>query len=199
MSQLPSDVIDHLAGIARGSHLDAVRGERAEARANAQASHRALFEPSEPGAFESRKRLAIAAFVAGLHGDAAVSAFYADALQRAGGSSELAAAISREIARGATQGPYGDYPAGPLSAENEAGQNYTVAEEHRTFLGNALTAAFEHAHFLIFHPRDASQKTLGVLHEAGLSTTDIVTLSQLVAFLAFQIRAAIGLRVLAAA
>lgn len=199
MSRIPSDVIDHLAGIAPASRLDAVRVGRAEARANAQLSFRALFEPSEPGGLDTCKRFAIAAFVAGLHGDAAISAFYADALRQEGGSAELVTAISREIAQGATQGPYGDYPAGPLSAENEAGQKYTVAEERRTILGKELVAAFEHAHFLIFHPRDASQKAFGPLSDAGLSTTDIVTLSQLVAFLAFQIRAAIGLRVLTAA
>jgi len=37
------------------------------------------------------------------------------------------------------------------------------------------------------------------LHNAGWSTNDIVTLSQLVAFLAFQIRAVAGLRALASA
>src|SRR5579871_1050397 len=103
MSQLPTDVINHLAGIAPGSRLDAVRGERAEARANAEASYRALFEPTEPGVLDTRKRFAIAAFVAGLHGDAAIAAFYAEGLQRAGGSAELVAAISRETAGGATQ------------------------------------------------------------------------------------------------
>ena len=50
---------------------------------------------------------------------------------------------------------------------------------------------------LVFHPRDAAPANLQTLLDAGWSTTDIVTLSQLVAFLAFQIRVVAGLRVLA--
>jgi CMD domain protein len=66
-------------------------------------------------------------------------------------------------------------------------------------LGRRLTAALEHAHLLVFHPRDASAAALQKLLDAGWSTTDIVTLSQLVSFLAFQIRVVAGLRTLAAA
>ena len=51
---------------------------------------------------------------------------------------------------------------------------------------------------LVFHPRDAAPAHLQALIDAGWSTTGIVTLSQLVAFLAFQIRAVTGLRALAA-
>ncbi|MCY1551814.1 CMD domain protein [compost metagenome] len=54
-----------------------------------------------------------------------------------------------------------------------------------------------HAHLLVFHPRDASPAALQALLDAGWRTTEIVTLSQLVAFLAFQIRVVIGLRALA--
>jgi uncharacterized protein YciW len=50
---------------------------------------------------------------------------------------------------------------------------------------------------LVFHPRDATQAALQALLDAGWSTTDIVTLSQIVAFLSFQIRAVTGLRALA--
>ena len=51
---------------------------------------------------------------------------------------------------------------------------------------------------LVFHPRDANAAALQRLLDAGWSNADIVTLSQLVAFLAFQIRAVAGLRTLAA-
>jgi uncharacterized protein YciW len=50
---------------------------------------------------------------------------------------------------------------------------------------------------LVFHPRDADAASLQSLLDAGWSNTGIVTLSQLVAFLAFQIRTAAGLRTLA--
>ena len=43
------------------------------------------------------------------------------------------------------------------------------------------------------------RRTLQALLDAGWSTPEIVTLSQLVAFLTFQIRVAAGLRTLAAA
>ena len=51
-----------------------------------------------------------------------------------------------------------------------------------------MTAALAHVHMLVFHPRDASPASLQALLDAGWSNTGIVTLSQLVAFLAFQIR-----------
>ena len=51
---------------------------------------------------------------------------------------------------------------------------------------------------LVFHPRDADARSLQSLLDAGWSTTEIVTLSQLVAFLSFQIRVVAGLKVLAA-
>jgi uncharacterized protein YciW len=50
---------------------------------------------------------------------------------------------------------------------------------------------------LVFHPRDAGPPDLQALLDAGWSTTEIVTLSQIVAFLAFQVRVVIGLRTLA--
>ena len=45
---------------------------------------------------------------------------------------------------------------------------------------------------------NAAPAALQALLDAGWSTTDIVTLSQIVAFLSFQIRVIAGLRVLAA-
>jgi uncharacterized protein YciW len=62
-----------------------------------------------------------------------------------------------------------------------------------------LDAALVHAHLLVFRPRDASSAALQALLNAGWSTDDIVTLSQLVAFLSFQIRVVTGLSALAAA
>ena len=199
MSTPISDVIDHLAGIAPGSRLDAIRGERQVARENAQRSYLSLFAPDKPGAFALRDRFALAAFVAGLHRETAITDFYLEGLSRHDGGRALAQAVTQEIARGATQGPYGHYPAGPLSAENQDGPVYRVAETGREALGAGLAAAFVQAHMLVFHPRDASREALQALLDAGLTTTSIVTLSQLVAFLSFQIRTVLGLRVLAAA
>ncbi|KAB2887463.1 MAG: CMD domain protein, partial [Burkholderiaceae bacterium] len=65
-------------------------------------------------------------------------------------------------------------------------------------LGPRLAAALAHAHLLVYHPRDASGEALQALARAGWSETDTVVLSQLVAFLSFQIRVVAGLHVLAA-
>ena len=52
---------------------------------------------------------------------------------------------------------------------------------------------------LVLHPRDASPAHLQALVAAGWTTPQIVTLSQLVAFLSFQIRAVAGFRAMLAA
>jgi CMD domain protein len=189
-----TDVIDLLAGVERDSAIDALRAQRAEARLNAQKSYEALFEPKSAGGATLAERNAVAAFVSGLHRDAEALAFY----QRGLADQSVAVAIDEEIARGAASGPYGRYPEGPLSVEDKPGPAFRVSESNRKKLGARLAAALEHAHLLVFHPRDASPAALEALREAGWSTTDIVTLSQLVAFLTFQIRAVAGLRALPA-
>lgn len=197
MKQQPnSDIIDRLVLIEPGSRLDQIRAGRPQARENMQKSHVALFQPRDFGAFPSRERRAVAAFVAGLHREPASAAFYAAEISSC--APHLADIIAQEAGRGAAQGPYGRYPAGPLSTEDKPGVAYRVDDHHRKLLGERLTAGIEHAHLLVFHPRDASQEALGALHKAGWSTTDIVTLSQLVAYLTLQIRVVAGLRELAA-
>jgi CMD domain protein len=86
---------------------------------------------------------------------------------------------------------------GPLGREDAAVPRYRADAATRRTLGPRLAAALEHAHLLVFHPRDAAPADLQALLDAGWSTTEIVTLSQLVAFLAFQIRVVAGLRALA--
>jgi CMD domain protein len=199
MSELEPDVIDLLAGVAPGSRLAAIRAQRPRARENAQASCLALFAPEFPGGVSAGTRYAVATFVAGLHRDAATLAFYREGLIGLNGDPGVVAAVDDEIARGAAHGPYGRYPKGPLSAEDRDGPALRVAEANRRTLGAPLAAALEHAHLLVFRPRDASPAALQSLLDAGWSTTDVVTLSQLIAFLAFQIRVVVGLRALAAA
>jgi CMD domain protein len=198
MSASTPDVIDLLVGIEKGTRLDLVRSQRPEARANAQNSYLALFAPEFPGNVTAEERFAVAVFVAGLHRDAATLEFYRSGFAKQKGRPEIAQAIDAEIAHGATHGPYGNYPKGPLSEEGDAGLIHRVSEASRKVLGSRLAAALEHAHLLVFRPRDASPVALQAFLDAGWSTTDIVTLSQLVAFLSFQIRVIVGLRALAA-
>jgi CMD domain protein len=199
MPGMDADVIDTLAGITPGSALDRVRNRRPDARDQAQASYRALFAPENAGEVTQTERFAVAAFVTGLHGDAETASFYAAGLAASGASAELRHAIDTAIAAATGQGPYGSYPAGPLSRENTTGPNHRVAGETRPALGARLAAAFDHMHLLVYHPRDAAPPALQALLDAGWSTTDIVTLSQIAAFLSFQIRVVAGLRVLGAA
>lgn len=187
------DVIDGLAGIQPGSALDGIRAGRAQARQEAQASFRALFEPEDPGDVSLAERFAVATFVAGLHGQPRIEEFYRSRLGPA-----LHGAVDLAVQEARGEGPYGSYPAGPLSREDVAGPRFQVPDALRGALGERLTAAFEHTHMLVFHPRDAAPEPLAALLRAGWSTTGIVTLSQLVAFLSYQIRAIAGLRVLAA-
>ncbi len=198
MSTIISDVIDHLAGIRPGSSLDRLRDQRPQARENAQKSYLALFEPEFPGDVTAVERYAVATFVVGLHRQSHVTGFYAAALDRLE-HSRLTDVINAEINRGSAKGPYGRYPQGPLTIEDKEGLAYKVSADNRESLGSRLAAALEHAHLLVFHPRDASPAALQKLLDAGWSTTDIVTLSQLVSFLSFQIRVVAGLRAFAGA
>ena len=196
---MAADIIDTLAGIAPGSPLDSVRRKRRPtAREHAQKSYDSLFAPADFGDFGPLERFAIAVFVAGLHGQSAIRDFYAEKLRSSAATDETRAAIGAEIAAATTKGPYGAFPTGPLSKEDAAGPVHRVAAAHREALGPRLSAAFEHVHMLVFHPRDAAAPSLQSLLDAGWTTTQVVTLSQLVAFLSFQIRVVAGLKVLAA-
>jgi CMD domain protein len=196
MSTEPKDIIDHLAGIAPGSSLDGIRTRRLQARENAQKSYLSLFAPADFGDVPAYERLAVAAFVAGLHDEPAVAAFY---LAKLADRPDLVAALNAEIERGKTKGPYGAFPEGPLSVEDTTGLIYHVAVDRKVVLGAKLAAALEHAHLLVFRPRDATPAAMQALLDAGWSTNAIVTLSQLVAFLSFQVRSVVGLRALGAA
>lgn len=199
MASSTPDVIDLLAGIRTGSKVDRIRSERPETRTNAQKSYLALFEPSEPSDITQTERLVVAAFVAGLHRADEVAEFYASGLIDIPGGGSLVGAVKAEVERGRTQGPYGRFPSGPLSAEDQRGPAFIASEFNAVTLGRKLTAALQHSHLLVFRPRDASSAALQNLLDAGWSTTAVVTLSQIVAFLAFQIRVIVGLSALAAA
>jgi len=195
---MEADVIDTLAGLLPGSPLDTVRRtRRPTAREQAQKSYDSLFRPGDYGGFGPLERCAVAVFVAGLHGQDGIKGFYGEKLRSSAATDATRAAIDAEIAAAKGRGPYGAYPKGPLSQEDAKGPVHRVADTHREALGPRLAAAFEHVHMLVFHPRDADARSLQSLIDAGWTTTEIVTLSQLVAFLSFQIRVVAGLRVLA--
>lgn len=191
-------LIDRLVGIGPGSPLDTSFAARAEARAQAELSYQLLLHPADAGAVSLVERHAVTAYVAVLHGQPETRDHYRALLQRSAAAG-VAAAVLREAEAARTQGPYGHFPQGPLSVEDRAGLIYRASPEVRAVLGDRLSAALEQAHLLVLHPRDASQAGLQNLLDAGWTTTGIVVLSQLVAFLSFQIRVISGLRAVAAA
>ena len=199
MTSSTTDVIDLLAGIREGSSLHALRTARTQARDNAQKSYEALFEPALEGDVSRSERFVLASFVAGLHAADSATQFYLTALEKVEREHALIDAVKAEVNGGRTVGPYGHYPAGPLSAEDREGLVYHISEAGRPVLGSKLSAALEHAHLLVYRPREASAEALQRLLNAGWTTTGVVTLSQIVAFLSFQIRVIAGLSALSAA
>jgi CMD domain protein len=195
MTTTQTDIIDELIPVTPGSALDLLRRHRPETRSNAQASHEALFAPEHPGEVTPVERFAVAAFVSALYGDPVIAAFYARGIDGLDGGADIRAVVVAEAELAATSGPYGEYPDGPLAAESVPGLRYRPSADAAISLGR-LAAALEHAHLLVFRPREASREALERLLEAGWSTTGIVTLSQLVAFLSFQARVVSGLRTL---
>ncbi|WP_292835046.1 CMD domain protein [Microbacterium sp.] len=185
-----ADIIDLLAGIRPGDALDALRHQRPQARENAQRSFQALLEPADAGSFPLAERYAIAAFVAHVHGFAAASDFYGDLLGDE--APELVAAVAAAARSGAATGPYGVYREPELRAESTAGPHWTA----EAGLGSRLAAGLTHAHLLVFRPRESSPEALQKLADAGWSADDVVSVSQLVGFLSFQLRAAWALRIL---
>lgn len=192
------DVIDHLAEIPAGSRLDAIRRARPDARENAQQSFLALLEPAAPGELSLEHRYAIAAYVALLHDAPSEasrsSSFYLELLADAA-EPAVVDAVRGAAESGRASGPYGGYREPALRGEAVDGPTASLPRE---VLGERLAAALEHAHLLVLHPRDARPESLRALTAAGWGADALVSLSQLVAFLAFQLRLVHGLRVLAA-
>jgi CMD domain protein len=189
------DVIDTLSGITAGSRLDELRSHRLEARQQAQATYDALFSPVDDSAVSQVERRAVAAFVVALFDVPAAEQYYAKLLS--GADPTVAAAVTDAVELGRGAGPYGSF-GGELVAESQAGPELFLTTQLSDALGPRLTAALQHAHMLALHPRDSARERLQPLVDAGWSADGIVTLSQLVSFLAFQVRVVAGLTVLAA-
>ena len=196
MTDTTVDIVDELAGITPGTPLDELRRRRPVTRAQLQASHDALFEPLDDAEFALAERLLVAAFATRATAPDATADYYAD--RAAEVDPDRASLVLAEAAEHAITGPFGSYHEAGLVAESTDGERYSADARATTALGAHLAAALEHAHLLVFRPREASAASLQVLLDAGWSTTGIVTLSQLVAFLSFQIRVVAGLKVLAA-
>ena len=197
MSSTIADAVDTILGISPGSALDALRRRRPVTHENTQASYLALFHPTDLADADLAERFSIAVFVAALHGNHAAADFYGRSLEEAGVAPGLRATLQAAAASGAAQGPYGEYREPGLRNEDRDGLRWAADPALREALGARLAAALEHTHLLVFRPRESSPAALEALVDAGWSVTGIVTLSQLVAFLSYQLRIVAGLGLLA--
>lgn len=192
-----TDVVDELTGVAPDERTAALRDRRPVTREQLQASFDALFAPLSDEHFAITDRELVAAFATRLTADDASAAFYAD---RARSADPVAADIVlAEAAQAATTGPFGVYREAGLQAENTDGVRFAPSEDAVIALGSRLAAALAHTHLLVFRPREADDAAIQALLDAGWDADGIITLSQLVSFLAFQQRVAAGLRALALA
>jgi CMD domain protein len=190
---MATDVIDQLTGAREGDALFALRSQRPDAKLNAQASFDALFASDDLQQVSQLERLAVAYFTVALSQSPTVG-FYRDLL--AAESPTTLSTLETALPDATTSGPYGDYPAGPLSVENTPGLHWVPDAALTSVVGERLAAALAHTHLLVYRPRDSSPDALQTLLDAGWSSTGIVTLSQLVAFLSFQLRVVAGLTAL---
>ncbi|MGV8850920.1 MAG: CMD domain protein [Propionibacteriaceae bacterium] len=189
------DVIDTLSGVAPGSRLDELRSHRPAAREQAQATYDALFTPVSDAEMSVVERLAVAAFTTALFDVPSAEQHYARLLTTA--DPTIASAVAEAVELGRGPGPYGSFD-GELAPESTPGPELALLRHLSDGLGARLTAALQHTHMLALHPRDSSRERLEPLVAAGWSADGIVTLSQLVSFLAFQVRVVAGLSVLVA-
>lgn len=183
----------------------ALRLPRATAAAQAQRSHELLLldPPAESlRHVDLHERHAVALFTALLHRSEVAAQLHRQSLLAHGAphGADLADAITALAARALQlqpRGPWGFYPKGPPRSEAQVSAALQLTDAEAQLLGPRLAAALVHAYLLVQHPRDAAPRALQRLVDAGWSSTGIVTLSQLVAFLAFHLRVVHGLRVVA--
>lgn len=186
-----TDIITVLSGIDADGALAQTRTQRQQALDNAQRSFDSLLEPINPGTFSFGERYAVASYVAGLHRDQAAFYFYSELLLD-DAPTALRDAVVAAVEQGLSVGPYGRYRETGLATESEPGPS---PRHDAAALGTRLAAAFDVVHLMVFHPRDSRPEVLGHLSGAGWSADDLVSLTQLVSFLAFQLRVVHGLRV----
>jgi len=143
------DLIDAVASLADGSPIANLRRQRPEFVRHSQGSHDVLLAPADPGGLSLRERAAIAARVAAIDGDAALSAHY------------------QSLGAGSESSP-------------------------------RLETILRHVELVTTAPGSATPAGLEALRAVGLASRDIVALTQIVAFVSYQVRASAGLRALAA-
>lgn len=190
------DIVDRIVGVTPA--LDELRRRRPVTKEQLQASFDALFAPVSVEHASQAERELVAAFATRLAGDTdPTGTFYADRALAI--DPDRAPVVLAEAASAATGGPFGSYAEADLQSENTDGDRYTPSAAVVEVLGERLAAALAHTHLLVLRPREASGDDIQRLLDAGWTADGVVTLSQLVSFLAFQQRVVTGLRALSRA
>ena len=160
------DTIDAILGVEPGSAIGALRAEKPELARQDQAYYLAIFDPTAASAAEFSLR------------DRALVAVrvasHTDSQAVAGWYAAIAA------------------DAGASANEIERTRDLTNAWSESTRLG----AALRHADLLTTAPSTATAQDLQNLKDAGLTPAGILSLSQTIAFVSYQLRLIAGLRAL---
>jgi uncharacterized protein YciW len=159
-----SDVIDTILGVVAGDPIARLRGEKPERATQLQAYYDAIFTPDA----ESTSALAPA----------------------------TRCLVAVRVASHTRSRAVADWYAAEAARHGAAADQIAIARESgRPWTGDpALAAAIRHAELLTTTPSRARQADLQALEEAGLTPAGIVSLSQVIAFVSYQLRLIAGLR-----
>lgn len=161
---IDNDVIDKLVGLQAGSSLHALRHQREKVAVATQGSYDTLFDPALEG-IGLDERLLVALYACRLAGAADVAAHY---------RARLAA-----------------LPAGAVDAAQLA---VAASGEPEQLPAGRLRAMLIFTRALTERPVEGDKAALHTLPAAGISTPAVVALSQLIAFISYQIRVVAGLK-----
>ena len=151
MAAPPPDLLERIIGVAPDSRLARLRAQRPDIVRHTQGSHDVLLLPIDPGGLSLSERAMVAAQVAELSGDPALTLHYRGLLAEQG--------------------------------EPPQGSRRDTIERH---VARVTTA-----------PASALPEHIDALRAVGLSARDIVALTQIIAFVSYQVRAVVGLTLLA--
>ncbi len=161
---VPGDVIDRLAGIAPDGPVARLRAARPGLTGASQSNHETLLEVSRPIGLSPRER-GLAGFRAVVHsGDVAARTWYRDRL----------VAIA--------------HPSGDRMSHDRLDHLVEAYPGGSGWLEPRDRAILRHTDLLTGYPAQATRSDIEALRDGGLDSREIVTLSQLVAFVAFQLR-----------
>lgn len=162
------DLIDQLVGLAPGSRTYAARHQREKVAAATQGSYNALFDPALPD-LTLTERLLVALYASRLTPAPELAAHYRERLQQAQADAALI-----QVA--------------------EAGEPQDAQRLNQP----RLAAILSFTRTLIEKPVEGDKAALLALPAAGISTPAVVALSQLIAFLSYQVRLVAGLKAMKA-